>query len=267
MKKDIDCLKDLTAAQLQSLRVWIENLGYRKAVERASEEFKRPIHKAALQRFIWRTAPADFLENTPDNDEATRQILKFAADGKADFTASTVGTLEQLAFQLSLTCTAIDDDMNALAKLSTMLSRFRNSAVRERMAVVQEGKLKLRQQQFEKGGNHDVDSKVQELSAKVSAAFRQHPLLTTLRNAANPTPNLFPSSSAPPFETSSQNDPINTGIHAGDQTRPCAPTVSTVSAAAAPNSQSAVASPARSRDPQCFGVPSKKLPLELFGLQ
>jgi hypothetical protein len=140
MKSDIDCLKNLDPAQLQNLRVWIENLGYRKAAERASEEFQRPIHKAALQRFIWRTAPADFLENTPDNDEATRQILKFGADGKADFTASTVGTLEQLAFQLSLTCTAIDDDMNALGKLSTMLSRFRNSAVRERMAVVQEGK-------------------------------------------------------------------------------------------------------------------------------
>ena len=54
------------------------------------------------------------LSGTPENDEATRQILKFAADGQADFTASTVRALEQLAFQLVLTCTAIDDDMNAI---------------------------------------------------------------------------------------------------------------------------------------------------------
>ena len=206
MKPDIGCLKNLHSGQLQQIRVFIENLGYRKAAERASEEFQRPIHKAALQRFIWRTAPADFLENTPDNDEATRQILKFSADGKADFTASTLSALEQLAFQLSLTCTAIDDDMNALGKISTMLSRFRNSAVRERMAVVQEGKLKLRQQQFEKTNNGDVDSKVQELSAKVSAAFRQHPLLT-LQDLAKAQSLLVLAHSSLPLPTTSGPDP------------------------------------------------------------
>jgi hypothetical protein len=183
MKPDIQCLKNLHSGQLQQLRGFIESLGYRKAVERASEEFNQPVHKSALQRFMWRSAPVDFIEDTPENDETTRQILKFAADGRPDFTESTLRALEQLAFQLAFTCTAVDDDMNALTKISTMLCRFRNAAVRERMAAVQEGKLKLRQQQFEKSNNHDTDTHVQELTDTISAAFGQHPLITAIRNA------------------------------------------------------------------------------------
>src|SRR6187200_3047171 len=100
-----------------------------------------------------------------------RQILKFAADGQPDFTSSTIRALEQLAFQLAFTCTAMDEDMNALTKISIMLCRFRHAAVRERMAVVQEGKLKLRQQQFEKTTNSDDDKKIRDLNEKIAAAF------------------------------------------------------------------------------------------------
>ncbi len=105
MKPNIDCLKNLHSGQLQQLRVFIETLGYRKAAERASQEFNQPIHKTALQRFMRRAAPAEFLEDSSQNHEALRQILKFAADGQPDFTAATLRSLEQLAFQLALTCT------------------------------------------------------------------------------------------------------------------------------------------------------------------
>src|ERR1051325_155174 len=87
MKPDIDCLKNLHSGQLQQLRIFIESLGYRKAAERASEEFNQQIHKTALQRFMRRAAPAEFLDDEPETDEALRQILKFAADGQPDFTA------------------------------------------------------------------------------------------------------------------------------------------------------------------------------------
>lgn len=184
MKPDIDCLKELSTPQLQQLRGYIENLGYRKAVERASEEFGRPIHKHALQRFMRRAAPAEFLEDTPESDEATRQILKFAADGQPNFTASTLDALEKLAFQLTLTCTAIDDDMAALSKVSAMLCRFRNTAVRERLAAVQEGKLKLRREQFEKANTpNDTDAQIEELNRKITEAFDSHPVLTAIQNA------------------------------------------------------------------------------------
>ncbi len=195
MKPDIDYLKNLSTCQLQQLRVFIENLGYRKAAERASEEFNQPIHKTALQRFMWRAAPAEFVEDTPENDEATAQILKFAADGQPDFTAGTLGALEQLAFQLAFTCTAVDEDMNALAKITAMLCRFRNAAVRERMASVQEVKLKLRQQQFDKTNSHDTDAKIAELNQKIAEAFDSHPVLTAIRDAeesiapSDPDPN------------------------------------------------------------------------------
>ncbi len=183
MKRDIDCLKNLSTGQLQQLRVFIEDLGYRKAAARASEEFNQQIHKTALQRFLWRSAPAEFLEDTPENDEATRQILKFAADGQPEFTAATIRTLEQLAFQLAFTCTAVDDDMNALSKITSMLCRFRNASVRERMAAVQEGKLKLRQQQFENANNYDTDARIQDLNQKIAEAFDSHPVLTAIQNA------------------------------------------------------------------------------------
>src|SRR5688572_19351078 len=236
MKPDIDCLKNLHTGQLQQLRVFIETLGHRKAAERASEEFNQPIHKTALQRFMRRSAPAEFLEDTPDNDEATRQVLKFAADGQADFTASTVHALEQLAFQLAFTCTAVDDDMNALMKITAMLCRFRNAATRERMAVVQEGKLKLRQHQFEKSNNADHDTKIQELNEKISAAFSQHPVLTAIRNAeqsgadsSDPNPNPNPNPSTDPNPNPNPNPNLSTD----------------------PNSQSAI------RDPQSTPVPPK----------
>jgi hypothetical protein len=186
MKTDIDCLKNLHAAQLQQLRVFIEDLGYRKAAVRASEEFNQPIHKHALQRFMLRAAPAEFLDQDLDSEEASRQILKFAADGQPEFTATSVQILERLAFQLfqlSLTCNVMDEDMNALAKVSTMLCRFRNAAVRERMAAVQEGKLKLRQQQLEKSSTNDTDAQIEELNAKIAAAFESHPVLTAIRQA------------------------------------------------------------------------------------
>jgi hypothetical protein len=238
MKPDIDCLKNLHSGQLQQLRTFIENLGYRKAAERASEEFNQPIHKTALQRFMWRAAPAEFLEDTPDNDEPTRQILKFAADGQPDFTAGTLRALEQLAFQLAFTCTAVDDDMNALAKISTMLCRFRNATVRERMAAVQEGKLKLRQQPFEKSNNGDIDAQVQELNDTISAAFGQHPLITAIRKA----------------EQSAASDP-NRNLN------PLSPQRGEGQGEGCSNPQSEI------HDLQSPAVPSKKLPLELFGLQ
>jgi hypothetical protein len=183
MKPDIDCLKNLHTGQLQQLRAFVENLGYRKATERASEEFNQPIHKSAIQRFVWRAAPAEFIEDTPENDEVTRQILKFAADGQPDFTTSTLRALERLAFQLAFTCTAVDDDMNALTKITAMLCRFRNAATRERMAAVQEGKLKLRQQQFEDSNTNDADAKIQEFNQKIAEAFDSHPVLTAIHNA------------------------------------------------------------------------------------
>ncbi len=183
MKTDIDCLKNLSTDQLQQLRVFIEDLGYRKAATRASEEFNQQIHKTALQRFMWRAAPVEFLEDTPENDESIHQILKFAADGQPEFTAGTIRALEQLAFQLAFTCTAVDDDMNALTKITTMLCRFRNTSVRERMAAVQEGKLKLRQQQFENANNHDTDARIQDLNQKIAEAFDSHPVLTAIHNA------------------------------------------------------------------------------------
>ena len=183
MKPDIDCLKNLSTAQLQQLRGFVETLGYRKATERASEDFNQPIHKSAVQRFMRRSAPAEFLEDTPENDEITRQILKFAADGQPEFAASTIRALEQLAFQLAFTCTTIEEEMNALTKVSTMLCRFCNAAVRERMAAVQEGKLKLRQQQFEKSNNLNTEGRILDLNKKITEAFDSHPVLTAIENA------------------------------------------------------------------------------------
>jgi hypothetical protein len=187
MKTDIDCLKHLTPDQLRDLLGFISDLGYRKAAEHASKEFGRSIHKAALQRFMRRAAPAEFLEDGPATDEATRQILKFAADGQPDFTASTLRALEQLAFQLTLTCTAVDDDLNALTKITAMLCRYRNVAVRERTAAVQEGKLKLRQQQFEKASNHHHDAAIDQLNQKIAEAFDSHPVLTAIEKAESIT--------------------------------------------------------------------------------
>jgi hypothetical protein len=216
---DIDCLKNLHTGQLQQLRVFVETLGYRKAVERASEEFNQPIHKSALQRFMRRAAPADFIEDTPENDEAMRQILKFAADGQPDFTSSTIRALEQLAFQLAFTCTAMDEDMNALTKISIMLCRFRHAAVRERMAVVQEGKLKLRQQQFEKTTNSDDDKKIRDLNEKIAAAFDSHPVLTAIRNGedtmelgrtpAEEAPRATEIATVPPKTKNAKSSPLS----------------------------------------------------------
>jgi hypothetical protein len=146
MKTNLTRLDGLSEDQLRQIDTWLAGLGYRKTAERASNEFNRDIDKASLQRFAVRSAPKDYLDDSPQAQEAAAQILKCAASGHALFTPATIQILEQTAFQLALTCRKQPEDMQALKQISTMLFRHRNTVVRERIAAVQEAKADFKRQ-------------------------------------------------------------------------------------------------------------------------
>jgi hypothetical protein len=57
--------------------------------------------------------------------------------------------------------------VRALKDLFGLVLKYENISVRKRMATVQEGKLKLRQQQFEADNkDDDTESKIQDLNEK-----------------------------------------------------------------------------------------------------
>ena len=149
MKPDITSLNGLSDQQLTTIETDIEKIGFRKAAAKAAGETKRDIDKSDLQRLDYRSAVKEFLVEGPDTAAACVEILRFAATGRPDFSDGTIKVMEESAFKLSFVCIKSEPQMKALNQLTTMLCRFRNTSVRERMAKVQEQKARLREQEFE----------------------------------------------------------------------------------------------------------------------
>src|SRR4051812_1002303 len=149
MKLDLSELNGLSHENLHQIDVWLDDYGYRKTARLASEKFNRSIDKNTIQRFATRAAPKDFLDDSPEAQETATQILQFAVSGQPQFTEAAIHVLEQTAFKLTFSCTHRAENMKALQQISTMLFRHRNTAVRERLAKVQEQKLQLRREELQ----------------------------------------------------------------------------------------------------------------------
>ena len=148
MKPDLTKLADLNDSQLQQISADIKEVGVRQAATQASKQTERDIDKSTLQRFDERTLAKRFLVEGPETADAAREILRYAATGRPDFSDATLKVLEESAFKLSLVCTKTKEEMEALTQISNMLCRFRSTTVRERMAAVQERKAALREKEL-----------------------------------------------------------------------------------------------------------------------
>jgi hypothetical protein len=191
----IDALSD---GQRQQLVDWLSTFTLDQCVELVKEKFGSEICRSTLNRFRKRCEHTAYLDTSPDSARARAEIINAASSGKPNFSQATVDLLEKEAFELAHD-TRDPEAVRALKDLFGLVLKYENTSVRKRMATVQEGKLKLRQQQFDIANNHDTDAKIQDLNKKIAQAFDQHPVLTAIRNAeessipSDPNPNPNPS--------------------------------------------------------------------------
>jgi hypothetical protein len=91
----------------------------------------------------------EMLDDSTESSAATAELIRHAATGQDHFTPATMHVLEQTSFNLALTCMRSDQDMTAFCHVSAIICRYRNTAVRERIAAVQEQKNIIREKEFQ----------------------------------------------------------------------------------------------------------------------
>jgi hypothetical protein len=147
--KPLSRLERLTDAQRAQIAAWLQDChSYEKIIALAREQFGLEIPRMTLSRYRSRLALTELLDDSPESTAAAAEIAQYAATGQDNFSPATLHILERRVFELSLTCLQVDEDMAALKTLSAILSRHRNTTVRERLAAVQERKCQLRHQEL-----------------------------------------------------------------------------------------------------------------------
>jgi hypothetical protein len=181
--RSLEKIDALTDEQRQQLADWLESHTLDDCVDLVKNEFGTEIPRSTINRFRKRCELADFLDTSPDSARARAEIINAAGSGKPNFSQATVDLLEKQAFELA-DDTRNPESLRALKDLFGLVLKYENIAVRKRMATVQEGKLKLREQQFERANTpDDTEAKIRDLNKKIAIAFGQHPVLTAIRNA------------------------------------------------------------------------------------
>ena len=170
MKPNLDKLENLSDDQLKKISGDVDTVGIRKAAAQASKDTDRSIDKTSIQRLKERSIVNRFLAESPDAAQAATEILRFAVTGRPDFSEATIKVLEETAFKLSLQCSEPEEEtdresevgkpemppkdsgkpnlsisefaLKALNQITVMLARYRNTSVRERMATLQEKKVR-----------------------------------------------------------------------------------------------------------------------------
>jgi hypothetical protein len=137
-----------TQDQLLQISAWLDDHIYEQVIKLTKNKYKRIVSRSALQRFYRGTAFKNRLAETPDTEAAAAQILQFAATGQPNFTQASLNVLEQTAFQLSATCHQQPEDLAILNRITHIITRHKNTAIRERHATVQEEKCRLRHDQL-----------------------------------------------------------------------------------------------------------------------
>ena len=190
-----------TRDQLLQISTWLDDHTYDEVTDLIKKEYGPEISKSALQRFYSKTAFKNHLAQTPETAEAAAQVLEFAATGQPNFTDASLRVLEQTAFQLSPTCHKQPADLDTLNRITTIICRQKNTAIRERQAKVQEDKNQLRAAELE--SKKQLAEKRFDL-AKETFAFRQqqhqdHLALALKKAQSNPSaPNSQPSTNPEP---------------------------------------------------------------------
>jgi hypothetical protein len=170
--------------QRQELAEWLlSGVTFAKIAELLKEKFDVEIPRTNLHRFKTRCEILACVDDTPESSAARAELINAAATGKTNFSTATVRVLERQQFELALDHND-PDRHKALGDVTGWLHKHKTDAVRERMAAVQEGKLKLRQLQFDQSNNGDTDAKIRDLNQKIADAFDQHPVLTAIEKGS-----------------------------------------------------------------------------------
>src|SRR6478672_9076308 len=175
--------------QRQELAEWLlSGVTFAKIAELLKEKFDVEIPRTNIHRFKQRCEILACADDTPDSSAARAELINAAATGKTNFSSATVRVLERQQFELALDHND-PDRHKALGDVTGWLHKHKTDAVRERMAAVQEGKLKLRQLQFDQSNNSDTDAKIRDLNQKIADAFDSHPVLNAIEKGGADVPS------------------------------------------------------------------------------
>src|SRR5215204_5876583 len=143
------CLSKLVG--FTDIDAWLdEQVAYRKIAGFCLTEWQREVPHMTIARYAKRRMALTLAADLSDSKEAAAEISRYAATGDVSFSTNTLEILEQQAFDLAAVYQRDNDaaDLEALAKLTSIINQARNTRVRERHATVQEQKLQLRREEL-----------------------------------------------------------------------------------------------------------------------
>jgi hypothetical protein len=144
-------LLELSERQLQHVNAWLkEGVSYRKIVEFCRTEFEKEIPYMTFVRYGNRTHSTRQIEELADSKEVAAELSKYAVTGNPSFSANTLETFEQMAFDLAVAYSRDHDagDLATIQQLWPLIHRAKSTSIRERHATVQEQKLQLRREEL-----------------------------------------------------------------------------------------------------------------------
>ena len=164
--------------QLQHINAWLdEAIPYRTIVDNCKIEFQIAIPLTTIQRYNKRTDERDLILDLAESKEAAAELAKYSQTGDARFSTNTLEILEQKAFDLTVAYhrDRDADDLAKIERLTKIINKGKNTAIRERHAAVQEKKNDLRAQ--------EIDLKRQLTAARVAILQAQLTNLMKPRSA------------------------------------------------------------------------------------
>jgi len=135
---------------LGKLVQWFEEgVSFEKAAERSEGELGRKIPKSTLQRW-WAHGRGlrEALEGVEGEIEGAAEVARYAATGRAEFSAGTLFFFEKRLYELAVAHRS-ETDWERIEQLSCVLHRQRMGAVRERMSAVSERRMALKERSYD----------------------------------------------------------------------------------------------------------------------
>src|SRR5687768_15170475 len=138
--------------QLQHINAWLdESVPYREIIKLCQSEFQIEIPLSTVQRYNKRTDERDLILDLAESKETAAELSKYSQTGDARFSTNTLEILEQKAFDLTVAYhrDRDADDLAKIERLTKIINKAKNTAIRERHAAVQETKNDLRAQEID----------------------------------------------------------------------------------------------------------------------
>src|SRR4051812_24695481 len=137
-------LEPFTPEQLKQMARWLDCHSYQKVQELVLNSFGHDIDVGVIRRFRAKACAGLELESVSELGELSTEYLAYIATGNPRFDAAAIEIMKKRAFELALT----REDFSQLKGIFAILNHTAKVEVHQRMAAVQEQKLKLREREL-----------------------------------------------------------------------------------------------------------------------